>query len=156
MGHWAIAEENSSFFVLCRYHTTGGCKGWKQLHCAMTRVELDKATEAPRNEKGDAACDVRQSVSRAFQDGISRDGRWKKWGVIVPLREYASICTVLIGATEAWAAVRMIKCGEGVTAMLLTRSRTMFPLRDSARIVAIERTIESPTTRSVACMLPSR
>jgi len=105
IGHWAIAEENSHFFVLCAYHTAAGRESWKQLHCAMTRGELDKAAEAPRNEKGDA------------------------------LREYASIWTVLIGAIE-------------------TRSRTMLPLRDSARIVAIERSIESPRTRSVACMFP--
>jgi len=72
IGHWAIAEENGNFLVLRLYHTAGGCKGWKQLHCAITRGELDKAAEVSRDEKGDAACDVRQSVSRASQGGMSR------------------------------------------------------------------------------------
>jgi len=55
----------------------------------------------------------------------------------LPLREWASICTVLIGAIEA-------------------RSRVMLPLRVFERIVAVERTELFPVTRSVVSTLPWR
>ena len=58
-GHWAIAQENSGFSVLRAYHASGGRQGWKYVHWSMTRGELDKAAETPRDEKGDAACSVR-------------------------------------------------------------------------------------------------
>lgn len=60
-GHWPIAQENSGFFILRAYHASRGRQGWEHLHRSMTRGELDKAAETPRNEKSDAACSVTDS-----------------------------------------------------------------------------------------------
>lgn len=64
VGHWAVAQEDRSFFALRLYHAAGGRQDWKHLHRAIMRGELDKAAKIPRNEKSDAAYNVQQSVSR--------------------------------------------------------------------------------------------
>jgi hypothetical protein len=70
-GHWAIAQENSSFFFYRLYHAAGGRKSGKQFHPTITGGELNKATEISWNEESDATCSIGQSASTVIsQTGI--------------------------------------------------------------------------------------
>ena len=63
----------------------------------MTTGELYEAAEIPRNEEGNAACETRSSVRKFMR----RRGNVNN----VPLREEASMWTVLIGEIETCAVL---------------------------------------------------
>jgi hypothetical protein len=64
----------------------------------MTTIELNKAIEIPRDEKGHVALGVNGQPKRRIFQGHGIEGAERV--LDIPLREWASICTVLIGAIE--------------------------------------------------------
>jgi hypothetical protein len=114
----------------------------------MTTMELNKATEIPGDEKGHVAFWSQWSAKRIFL-GRGIEGAEKV--LDIPLREWASICTVLIGAIETcvasvWFEI-VCESTDDVEGYVATSCLRADCRRRTDRIVGVERVASNAECR---------